>query len=105
MRLPPATSRVVTAEEMIAIDRAAIDTAGFRFGNLLDFRDPLFLPGGAKYLDLPGFLALSAPLPLWLAGEGSEPSIVSDAYRIAGQKDRRTRFTGEASQKTPAAVA
>ena len=29
-----------------------------------------FLPGGAKYGDLPGMLALGAPGELWLAGEG-----------------------------------
>jgi hypothetical protein len=58
-----------------AIDRAAIDTRGFRFGKLLDFRDPMFLPGGAKYLDVPGMLALNAPHPLWLAGEGEKPEV------------------------------
>ncbi len=83
-----------------AIDRAAVDTGGFRFGKLLDFRDPQFLPGGAKYLDLPGLLALGAPQPLWLAGEGSEPALVSASYR--GAKELTT-FAGEASQKETAA--
>ena len=32
--------------------------------------DPDFLPGGAKYDDLPGMLAVAAPAPLFLAGEG-----------------------------------
>lgn len=57
-----------------AIDRAAVDTKGFRFGKLLDFRDPMFLPGGAKYLDVPGLIQLNAPHPLWLKGEGPEPT-------------------------------
>ena len=61
-----AAARAVSGD---AIDPAAIDTAGFRFAKLLDFRDPQFLPGGAKYLDLPGLLALGAPHRLWLAGE------------------------------------
>jgi len=73
-----AAARAVAGD---AIDRAAIDTGGFRFGKLLDFRDPQFLPGGAKYLDLPGFLALGAPKPLWLAGEGRNPELVSGLYR------------------------
>ena len=30
-----------------AIDRAAADTGGFRFGKILDYRDPMFLPGFA----------------------------------------------------------
>jgi hypothetical protein len=88
-----------------AIDRAAIDTGAFRFGKLLDFRDPQFLPGGAKYLDIPGFLALSAPQRVWLAGEGTDPPVVSDAYRTSGQKDRLTVFAGEPAQKISAAVA
>ena len=69
-----AAARAVAGE---AIDRAAVDTGGFRFGNLLDYRDPQFLPGGAKYLDLPGMLALGAPHPLWLAGEDHEPALVA----------------------------
>ena len=48
---------------------AVIETGGFRFGKLLDFRDPNFLPGGAKYGDLPGLLTLSAPAPTWVLGE------------------------------------
>lgn len=87
-----------------ALARAVVDTGGFRFGKLLDFRDPQFLPGGAKYLDLPGFLALGAPQPLWLAGEGKEPVLVSDAYRAAGKEKQLTAFTGEASQKELAAA-
>ncbi|MBB5030886.1 alpha/beta hydrolase family protein [Prosthecobacter vanneervenii] len=60
-----------------AIDRAAIDTHGFRFGKLLDYRDPMFLPGGAKYQDLPGMLSLQASLPQWVKGEGKEPKVTA----------------------------
>ncbi|MCX6855924.1 MAG: acetylxylan esterase, partial [Verrucomicrobia bacterium] len=52
-----------------AIDQAAVDTQGFRFGQVLECRDPMFLPGGAKYLDLPGLAMLNAPHRLWIAGE------------------------------------
>jgi hypothetical protein len=96
-----AAARAVAGD---AIDRAMVDTGGFRFGKLLDFRDPQFLPGGAKYLDLPGFLALGAPHPLWLAGEGSRPDLIADVYRAAGQMSRLTVFTGAASQKEMAAA-
>ena len=44
-----------------AIDRAAIDTDGFRFTSLRSIRDVNFLPGAAKYGDMPAMLALSAP--------------------------------------------
>ncbi len=63
-----------------AIDRAAVNTGGFRFAQLLDYRDPQFLPGGAKYLDVPGLLALGAPHPLWLAGENTAPLLAAERY-------------------------
>jgi dienelactone hydrolase len=88
-----------------AVDRAAVTTGGFRFGRLLDYRDPQFLPGGAKYLDLPGMLALGAPHPLWLAGEGSEPAIVAEHYRAAGQAKQLSAFSGPEAQQEAAAVA
>jgi dienelactone hydrolase len=97
-----AAARAVSGE---AIDRALVDNAGFRFAKLLDYRDPQFLPGGAKYLDLPGFLALGAPQPLWLAGSGNEPSpLVTKAYQAAGQPKNLTLFPGPAAEKETAAV-
>src|SRR5262249_1622949 len=72
-----AAARAVSGD---AIDAAAIDTAGFRFGGILDYRDPNFLPGGAKYLDMPGLLALGAPQRLWVAGEKSVSAAVSEMY-------------------------
>ena len=101
------TGPIVAAARAIAgdaIDRAVVDTGGFRFAKLLDYRDPQFLPGGAKYLDLPGMLALGAPHPLWLAGEGSEPALISELYRAAGQSKQLTAFSGEAAQAEAAAV-
>jgi dienelactone hydrolase len=86
-----------------ALDRVAVDTQGFRFAKLLDYRDPLFLPGGAKYLDLPGLLALHAPRPLWLAGEGADPALVTAAYRAAASGDGLVTFTGDAAQQEAAA--
>jgi len=82
-----------------AIDRVAIDTGGFRFGQLLDYRDPMFLPGGAKYLDLPGLIALNAPRPLWLAGEGKEPDIITPAYA----RDELETYTGNTTGQEAAA--
>jgi dienelactone hydrolase len=76
-----AAARAVARE---AIDRAAVDTGGFRFGKLTDYRDVNFLPGGAKYGDVPGLLALGAPGKLWLAGEGaSVPDLARKIYGAA----------------------
>jgi hypothetical protein len=69
-----------------AVARLAVDTAGFRFAQIRALHDPDFLPGGARYHDLPGMLAIAAPAPLWLAGEGnSPPAPVHAAYRAANQ--------------------
>ncbi|MFN0050783.1 MAG: alpha/beta hydrolase family protein, partial [Planctomycetales bacterium] len=96
-----AAARAVAGD---AIDRVAIDTGAFRFGKLLDFRSPQFLPGGAKYLDLPGFLAAGGSQPLWLAGEGNDPQVRKLAYRSPDLEKRLSVFTGDAAQKTAAAA-
>jgi hypothetical protein len=70
-----------------AINKAALDTKGFRFGDLASYRDVNFVPGAVKYGDLPGLLALSAPSPLWIGGEKEVPQMVKDAYRAAGKPD------------------
>lgn len=78
---------IVAAARAIAregIDRAAVDTGGFRFSKLTDYRDVSFLPGGAKYGDVPGLLALGAPGKLWLAGEGAAaPDLAKRIYGAA----------------------
>jgi hypothetical protein len=71
-----------------AVDRAALDTRGFRFGKLTDYLDASFLPGGAKYGDIPGLLSLAAPTKLWLAGETAESAAVAKkAYAASGTAD------------------
>ena len=88
-----------------AIDGLAVNTNGFRFGKLDDFRDPKFLPGGAKYDDLPGMLALGAPHALWLAGEGAAaPSLVASAYSAAQAASALAVFPGTATDAPAAAV-
>ena len=67
-----------------AIDRAAIDTGGFRFASLNRFDDPMFFPGAVKYGDVPALLALGAPGRLWLAGESGGAAGVETAYSAAG---------------------
>jgi dienelactone hydrolase len=68
------------------IDAAAIDTQGFRFGKVLDIHSTDFLPGGAKYGDLPGMLAIGAPKKLWLSGEGGKlPGNVATIYSRSGK--------------------
>ena len=72
-----------------AIAKAAVETKGFRFGQLLDYRDPMFLPGGAKYLDVPGLLCLASAQPLWVAGE-SDASLFPTATPHVDGTDAKT---------------
>lgn len=87
------------------IDAAAIDTGGFRFGELDDLQNPDFLPGIVKYGDLPAMLALAAPQKLWLAGERRTiPAIVTAAYTAAGAADRLSLWQGGDADITAAAA-
>ena len=67
-----------------AIAKAAVDTGGFRFGQLLDYRHPMFLPGGAKYLDVPGLLCVGSTPPLWVAGEQDHTLFRSATLHLDG---------------------
>ena len=91
------------AQARDAVNLAVVDTGGFRFGKLLDFQDVNFLPGGAKYGDLPGLLALGAPGKLWLAGEEKSAGVKA-FYELAGAEKNLTTFTGQAQEKRAAAV-
>ena len=78
---------IVAAARIVAggsVNKLAVDTQGFRFGDLTSYRHPDFLVGAVKYGDLPALLALSAPHPLWIGGEkGSTPKVVTSAYAAA----------------------
>jgi hypothetical protein len=77
------------------VKRLAIDTHGFRFAHVSDYLDANFLPGGAKYGDLPGFLSLAAGTPMWLAGETAESAtLVQKAQAAAGHPEAAT-FPGD----------
>jgi hypothetical protein len=85
------------------VRRAAIDTHGFRFGKLLDYRDVMFLPGGAKYGDVPGLLALAGGSELLLAGEADGPPLARQAY--AGAERKLSIDQGDAKDRAGRVVA
>ncbi len=87
-----------------AIDRTAIDTAGFRFASLTEFDDAQFLPGAVKYGDVPALLALCAPGEVFIAGEKELPPLAKASWQSAGAANAATVFTGEASAKANAVV-
>jgi hypothetical protein len=77
------------AQARESISKAVIDLQGFRFSDVTDIHDPNFLPGGAKYDDLPGMLALSAPAPLFLASE-NDTDLVRSTYDACGASSQLT---------------
>ena len=85
-----AAARAVAGE---AFAQAAVDTGGFRFGQLLDYCDPMFLPGGAKYLDVPGLLCVASVQPLWVAGE-KDQTLFRSATLHGDGADARTAAAG-----------
>ena len=94
------------AQAGAAIDRAAIDTGGFRFTSLHSIRDLNLLPGVVKYGDVPALLALEAPGELWLVGEGGDaPPLVKAAYAAAGASDKLRTCQGQGADKQADALA
>jgi dienelactone hydrolase len=77
---------VARAQSGNAIRRLVIGNADFRFGKVSEIHDLNFLPGGAKYGDLPGFLALGAPGETRLVGE-NVPEMTKKLYALAGKAD------------------
>lgn len=73
---------VARAQAGGAIRRLAIGNAGFRFADINEIHDVNFLPAGAKYGDLPGFLALGAPGETRLIGSAI-PELTQKIYRSA----------------------
>lgn len=88
------TAALTAAQAGGALDAAAIATDGFRFAQLTDWRDPRFVPGGAKYGDVPGILALFAPQRLLLLGEQDAPDLTHKTYRSANAREALSWDTG-----------
>ena len=87
------------------MQRAAIDTQGFRFLKVNDYLDANFLPGAAKYGELPGLLSLAAPTKLWMPGETAQSaSLVQVAYGAADVDDGLAFFAGPSADEAAAVV-
>ncbi len=85
-----------------AIGRLAVNTNGFRFANVTDLQSPDFLPGGARYHDLPGMLAVAAPQATWITGEKEIPPIVTQVYQVAKAADAVTINASPTSSRSAA---
>ncbi len=75
------------AQASEVISRTAIDTGGFRFGKLLDIHDVSFLPGGAKYGDLPGLIAIGGSSRIFIVGENDQATPAGAGTAPGGKSD------------------
>lgn len=77
---PIAAAAVATSGAKV--DSLVLQNADFRFDSVRSYRDPFFVPGGVKYGDLPGLLALVAPTPIELEnGELPAPAKWAQAVK------------------------
>jgi hypothetical protein len=89
-----AGARAVAGAE---IDKAAVDTGGFRFEKLASDWDADFVPGAVKYGDIGGMLTLSAPHALMVLDEDSAiQSSLKTAFQTAGAEEGALRIGGNA---------
>ncbi|QDV87637.1 alpha/beta hydrolase family protein [Planctomycetes bacterium TBK1r] len=73
------------------VDEVHLDSGGFRLSSVPDYSDEHFVPGAAKYFDLPGLLSLRAPHALSIQGEAEGAmGLVQKVYAAAGAADRLT---------------
>ena len=93
------------AQARDAIDRLAVDTHQFRFGQVKDLHSPAFLPGGARYHDLPGMLAVASPEATWIAGESDQTlQVVRAAYQAVEAEKKISLDDGPQDQRPKSAV-
>ncbi len=94
---PVAAAAAAMARSVIT--SVAVDTEGYRFASITNYRDPNLLPGAVKYGDVPAILALCAPLKLAVAGETPESASVATATYQAASATLQFLPTGEAPEK------
>lgn len=82
------------------VQSAVVDTQGFRFEDLGSWRDPDFLPGAVRYRDLPGLVALSAPLPLAVIGEEADTMSLAESTYDALDATDQFALLGEQEETT-----
>lgn len=87
-----------------SFEGCVLQTGGFRFADVPSIAHSHFLPGGARYLDLPGLLALQSSGWLTVIGETPENLLVtrriSEARAAAGGPDPSLRIVAEGDAET-----
>jgi dienelactone hydrolase len=86
-----------------ALAEAVIDTGDFRFAGVDAIHSPGFLPGGAKYLDVPGLIAAAPTGHLLLADRPDGWALVETAFGAA-PAGTLARLEGTLSERADRAV-
>ena len=68
-----------------AVNQLYVDTEGFRFAKLTDVWDVNFIPGAAKYGDVPALLSLCAPVKAFVVNE-TEQTVAAAKETYAADK-------------------
>lgn len=77
------------------VSKLVVQTDGYRLGSVTDIRDVMLWPGGLRYGDLPGLLALRAPRPLLIAGDDANRlELTTAAYAASGRSQVLTLAQG-----------
>ncbi|NND98351.1 MAG: acetylxylan esterase [Pirellulaceae bacterium] len=69
------------------VDQTIVDLDGFRFHRVDKVDDPMFVPGGVKYLDVDALIGLCAPHRVSLHGL-AEPGMASRIYQAADAAEK-----------------
>ena len=89
--------------------RVAIQTDGGRWSSFNNVYGSDFLPGAARYLDLPGLISLARPESLWVGGEeesvdqGQGVRLIETVWNARGKPDGCT-VVGQADGQTDDAI-
>jgi hypothetical protein len=86
------------------VSRLVADTGGFRFANLKDVWDVNFIPGAAKYGDVPGIFALCSATPTTIIHEDAKTVGGVVASFRAAQNESALKFAGHGISGVEAAV-
>jgi hypothetical protein len=99
----PIAALAASQSNGLQVKKLAIDTKGFRFHSVKDYLDANFLPGGAKYLDVPGMLSLVTDAELLVGGEGIEGAVIEAGQSAVGKPDG-AEFIDDAADKKGAVL-
>jgi dienelactone hydrolase len=100
----PASSAIAAlALALKPADAAVLEPGDFRFGSVGELHDPMFLPVGARYGDVPSLIESAAQRPLFLIGTGTPPPDSAKTGDRAGAIKWLSETVGQPLRAVPSA--